>query len=79
MDIKSGLYIQRCTQRKVTKGEKKQKREKPQSHSMASASYPLVLCAHGGSLACAGKGSWFENVGTGLSELGTILASFTLC
>jgi hypothetical protein len=31
MDIKSGLYIQRCTQPKVTKGEKKQKREKPQS------------------------------------------------
>jgi hypothetical protein len=29
MDIKSGLYIQRYTQPKVTKGEKKQKREKP--------------------------------------------------
>jgi hypothetical protein len=27
MDLKSGLYIQRCTQPKVTKEEKKQNRE----------------------------------------------------
>jgi hypothetical protein len=33
MDIKSGLYIQRCTQPKVTKGEKKQKREKSWSYN----------------------------------------------
>jgi hypothetical protein len=37
MDIKSGLYIQRCTRPKVTKGEKKQKREKSWSYNSTRA------------------------------------------